>query len=87
MSKEILNRYGIVQWFTRESVVDELFSLSSNDPALLAECDGYELAAGKPFIVNVLIGDWMKVTTQLIIFDGYASKVKFERDRVLLQNL
>lgn len=87
MNKEIVNRYGIVEWYSRESVSNDLFSLSNNDPALLAEADGYELSAGKPFIVNVFIGEWDKVVTQLIIFDSYVNKVRFERDKVIIQNL
>lgn len=63
MNKELLYRYGIVEWYTRQSDMRDLYSNSINDPALLAECDEFELCKGRPFHVNVLIGEWDKVTT------------------------
>lgn len=87
LKQELLSRYGIVEWYSRESISDHLFSLGDNDPALLAESDGYNLANGKPFVVNILIGDWDKVVTQLIIFNSYVSKCRFVEDGVILQDL
>lgn len=87
LKDELISRYGIVQWYTREAAVDHLFSFSDDDPAMWAESDGYEIGGGKPFIITIFMGEYGKVVTQLVIFKSYADKCRFVADEIILQDL
>lgn len=84
LKRDLIDKFGIIEWYSRDAELDSLFSNSEHDPAFIAECDGYELSNGRPFVVSVFITPVI-CTTFVFIFNTYRSKVKFVSENLVVK--
>jgi len=84
MLKEEFTKHGIIDWWSTEMAINDLYSMTERDPCLIAESMGYDMAEDRPFHVYMFITANDTVMPYILIFKDYRSKVKFVTDNQIL---